>query len=186
MLEVVGAFLDGNAVEECADGFADGVLGASGGFSELVLELGEGLLDRVEVGGVFGEEQQLGAGPTKRLTDAAATVALQIVHDHHVAQSQGRQQHLFDIDEEMIAVDRAIEQPRASMRSFRSAATKVMVFQWPYGILAGSRRLIRLHKGAVPASLCNCPISLLLSYVSKTVGHCWRSQPICRNAPGHW
>src|SRR3954469_24076902 len=21
---------------------------------------------------------------------------------------------------------------------------------------------------------------------AKTTGHCWRSQPICRNAPGHW
>ena len=27
------------------------------------------------------------------------------------------------------------------------------------------------------------PAALLLHYVSQTAGRCWRSQPICRNAP---
>ena len=48
--DVVLAFLRGELVEELAEPAPDGFLGAFGGFSEQVLELGDDLLDRVEVG----------------------------------------------------------------------------------------------------------------------------------------
>src|SRR6516162_1795629 len=48
--EVVGAFLGFEAVEECADAAPGGLGGARIGFAQQGLELGEDLLDRVEVG----------------------------------------------------------------------------------------------------------------------------------------
>ena len=45
--EVVGAFLWGVGAKEFANGGKDGFVGAGGGFSEPMLELGEDLLDRV-------------------------------------------------------------------------------------------------------------------------------------------
>ena len=47
------------------DCLADVVGGAGCGLAEQVLELGEDLFDRVEVGGVFRQQDQLGAGGAK-------------------------------------------------------------------------------------------------------------------------
>ena len=44
------------------DGVADGVLGTRLGFSAVMLELGEELLDGVHVRRVFRQEEELGAG----------------------------------------------------------------------------------------------------------------------------
>lgn len=49
MGEVVVAFGEGEGVEGMADGLPERVDGAAGGGSEQRLELGKGLLDRVEV-----------------------------------------------------------------------------------------------------------------------------------------
>lgn len=38
-------------------------------------------------------------------------VAAKVVHDHHVARAQGRNQHAFDIGAEDVAIDRTIEHP---------------------------------------------------------------------------
>ncbi len=43
-----------------------------------MLELGEDLLDWVQVGGIFGQEEKLGAGRPDRLADGAAFVAAEI------------------------------------------------------------------------------------------------------------
>ena len=55
VFEVVGAFLRGEGRQRLADGGADVVVGARLGLAQEVFELGEDLLDRVEVGGVFGD-----------------------------------------------------------------------------------------------------------------------------------
>ena len=47
--EVVGAFACCDGVEDMGDGVADGILGAGSGLAQPVLELGEELLDRVQV-----------------------------------------------------------------------------------------------------------------------------------------
>src|SRR6476619_1463236 len=66
--EVVAAFGCGDGVEDVGDRVADGFLGAGGGLSEPVLELGEEHLDRVEVRGVLRQQEEPGAGGA----DAAA------------------------------------------------------------------------------------------------------------------
>jgi hypothetical protein len=57
---------------------ADSVLGSGGGFSQQVLELGEDLLDRVEVGRVFRQEEELGASRSDRASNGSAFVASEI------------------------------------------------------------------------------------------------------------
>ena len=60
--EVVLTFLRVDDFEDLADGVADGLYGARGGLAQEALELGEELLDRVQVWRVFRQEDQLGAG----------------------------------------------------------------------------------------------------------------------------
>ena len=75
VLEVVCALLGGEGVEDGGDGVGDAQLRPGGRVAEQVLDFGEHLLDRVEVGRVFRQEQQFGAGPAKRITDSAALMA---------------------------------------------------------------------------------------------------------------
>ena len=79
------------------------------GVAHPMLDLGEGLLDRIEVRGIGRQEPEPGAGGPDGLTDGCGLVAAQIVHDHDVAGLQGRQQLLLDIGAEAFTVDRAIE-----------------------------------------------------------------------------
>jgi len=53
------ALLGGVAVEECADGCADGICGSDGGLAQEVLELGEDLLDGVQIERIVPQEQEL-------------------------------------------------------------------------------------------------------------------------------
>lgn len=76
--EVIGAFLAAEGVEERADALP-GCLGSSlCGFAQEVLELGEHLLDQVEVGRLGRQEQQARADASHRLADGGALVAAQI------------------------------------------------------------------------------------------------------------
>jgi len=74
--------------------------------------LGKELLDRVEIGRVFGQEDQPGTGAAQSMTHGFGLMRAEIVHDHEVAPGQGRDEHLFDVDEKAFAVDRPVEQPR--------------------------------------------------------------------------
>jgi hypothetical protein len=63
--KVVGSFFSGWGVEDLADGPADGVGAALGGFSEHVLEFGKELLDGVEVWRLL---QQINAANVTEIT----------------------------------------------------------------------------------------------------------------------
>jgi hypothetical protein len=76
-----------------------------------MLEFGEEWLDRVQVGRIFGKEQQLCSCCTDGLANRLALVRAQIVHDDDIARLQGRDQFGFHIGPEALAVDRAIEDP---------------------------------------------------------------------------
>ena len=56
--KVVAALACGDGVEDVGDRGADGVRGAGCGLAEPMLELGEELLDRVEVGGVLRQQEE--------------------------------------------------------------------------------------------------------------------------------
>src|SRR5947207_13315710 len=82
-----------------------------GKFSQEVFELGEDLLDGVQVGRVFGQEEELGACRTDELTHDFASVAAEIVHDYDVARTKRRKQNFHYIDPKAVAIDRALEKP---------------------------------------------------------------------------
>ena len=71
------------------------------------------------------------------LDDAAngrALMGAEIVEHDDVARFQGLDEFGFDIEAEGLAVDGSIEHPRRIDAIMRSAAMKVTVFQWPYGV----------------------------------------------------
>jgi hypothetical protein len=109
--EVVGAFLGGVGSEELADGGDQGFEGSRSGFAEQVLELGEDLFDWVQVGRVFGQEEEFGPRRSNSLANGFAFVAGEIVHDHQIARLERWDQRLLDISLEGFGVDRTIEHP---------------------------------------------------------------------------
>ena len=84
-------------------------MGALGGFAEQVLELGEDLLDRVQVRRVGREEQQPCPGSADGLADGGPLVAREVVHDDDVAGRECRHEALLDIGGEAVPVDRLVE-----------------------------------------------------------------------------
>jgi hypothetical protein len=63
-------------------------------------------------------------------------VARQVVHDDDVARLELGNEELLDIGFEGCGVDGAVEDGGATRPSRRRPATKVVVFQWPWGIAA--------------------------------------------------
>jgi hypothetical protein len=74
-----------------------------------VFDLGEGLLDRVEVGAVGREKPEAGTGGRDGLADGAGFVAAEIVHDDDIARPEHRHPLLANIGAEALAIDRAVE-----------------------------------------------------------------------------
>ncbi len=69
VLDVVGTFVGWEAVEDGADPLPGGFGGSFGGVSQQMFEFGEDLLDRVQVGTVWRQEQQVGAGVSDGFSD---------------------------------------------------------------------------------------------------------------------
>jgi len=76
-----------------------------------VLEFGEELLDRIEIGRIFRQEEKPCAGGSDGLAHGLALVRTEIVRKHNVTLVQGRHEDLFDIGSKALAVDRPVEQP---------------------------------------------------------------------------
>ena len=79
-----------------------------------VLDLGEGLFDRIEVGRVWRQVPELGAGRFDQAAQGPRFVAAEIVHDDDVAWLKLWNENLLNIGAEAFAVDRAVEQARCS------------------------------------------------------------------------
>jgi hypothetical protein len=73
-------------------------------------QLGEDLLDRIEIGRVFGQEQKTRACGPDGVSHGFAFVRSQIVEHDDVVALEGRDEELFDIGEKPLAVDGAVEQ----------------------------------------------------------------------------
>src|SRR5688572_29198363 len=98
------------AVSEPADdvGFGDGgeggpggraevVVGASLGLTEGMLDLGECLLDRIEVRRVGRERQEAGATLLDSSTHGWAVMGTEVVGDHDLAFPEGRDEAVADV-----------------------------------------------------------------------------------------
>lgn len=111
VFEIVCAFGRGKEVEEITGLPPCGLDGSGRCVAHQMLELGEDLLDRIEIGTVGRQEQQVRADGTDRLASCFAFVGAEIVEDNDVALGQGRDQNLFHIGCEDIAVDRPVDHP---------------------------------------------------------------------------
>ena len=103
----------------------EGVDGSWGGFSNSGLELGEGILDGIEIGTVGRQVEQLCPACFDRPADARDLVGGQIVHDDDVTRAQGRRQHLLAPGSEDLAVHRPVEQHRGDEAGRRQAVLDV-------------------------------------------------------------
>ena len=83
--------------------------GSFGGLAEQQLELGEDLLDRVQVGRVGRQVQQLGPDGADGAANGGTFVTAQVVHDDNVARGERWYEELLDPGGEAEAIDRAIE-----------------------------------------------------------------------------
>src|SRR6202051_2606195 len=109
VLKIVGAFVGCKSSEDFADRGANGFDGARGGLAQEVLDLGEDLLDRVQVRRVFRQEEELGAGRANELAYGFGFMTAEIVHDDDVAGAKRGDEDLFDIGPEALPVDGTIE-----------------------------------------------------------------------------
>src|SRR6185312_6533105 len=99
----------GEEVEELAD-FAPGCLvGSLLGLSHQMLELGEELLDGIEVGAVGRQEEEVSAAFPDRLARRFALMRAEIVENDDVARFEGRSEHVLDIGGKELAVDRPVD-----------------------------------------------------------------------------
>jgi hypothetical protein len=77
-----------------------------------MLDLGEGLLDWIEIGGVRRQAPEPGTGRLDHLSDDGRLVRAEVVHDDDVAGLQHRYELLLDIGAEASAVDRSVKDTR--------------------------------------------------------------------------
>lgn len=91
--------------DEVGAAVVEGVDGAGLGHAHPVLDLGNDLLDEVEVGRVGRQKREPCADAADRRADGARTMAAEIVEDNDVALPQRRHQELHDVGTEDRADD---------------------------------------------------------------------------------
>jgi hypothetical protein len=114
----------------------DGLGGSLCGLAQPMFQFGEELFDRVQIGRVFRQEEEVRAGRTDSTADSFAFVGAEIVHDHDIAGLSCRDQDVLDVKPEGFPLIGPSKNQGAVMRSWRKAARKVMVCQRPCGTLA--------------------------------------------------
>ena len=90
-------------------GVAEVVVGAGLGAAEELLDLGEGLLDRVEVGGVGGERQEASPASLNGRAHGRAVMRAEIVGHDDLARAQRWREEVLDIAHEARGRHRAVE-----------------------------------------------------------------------------
>jgi hypothetical protein len=111
-LDVFGAFLRCEAFEQGADALPSCFDCSLGGFSEQRFQLGEHLLDGIEIGTIRRQEEKPGPDRADGPSHGVALVTAEIVHDDDVAGLERRHEELLDIGFEAFAIDRSIKDAR--------------------------------------------------------------------------
>lgn len=97
-----------------------------------VLDFGEGLLDRIEVGGVGRQIPEPCTSAADHLTDGDRLVRTEVIHHDDVAGFEHRYELLLDIGSKALTVDRSIEdtgcgEPIAAQRAEEGQGAPVAV-----------------------------------------------------------
>ena len=126
------------------------------GLPHPMFDLGEGLLDRVEVWRVGRQVPEPGSARPDHLPDRRRLVGTEIVHHDDVARLQNRDELLRDIGAEALAVDRSVEDARgrdpvAAKRAEEGQRAPVAVRgQAAQPLASGSPAAKRRHVGLDP------------------------------------
>jgi len=109
--EICLAFFWCEAIEQGADTFPSRLESTLGRLAQEVFELGEDLFDRIEIWAIGRQKEEPRSGRADRCPNRLALVAAEIVEDHDITRLQRGDEHLFDIEAEQLAIDRAIDDP---------------------------------------------------------------------------
>jgi hypothetical protein len=77
-----------------------------------MFELGKDLFDRIEIGTVGRQEDEMGASGADGVARGLPLVAAEIVQDDDVAFDQGRSENLLCIDSKELPIDGTVDDPR--------------------------------------------------------------------------
>jgi hypothetical protein len=121
MSELIGAFLRAECGHKRADPAREARNGWFGSFPEMCLEFAEGLLDRVEVRGIFRKITELGAGCFNDLTYCGNPVHRKAVHHHNVAALEFWNKTFFEVGHEDRRVHGPIKYQGRDHRGFAAA-----------------------------------------------------------------
>jgi hypothetical protein len=80
----------------------------------MMFEFREELLDRVQVRGVFREQQQFGSDTRDNIANSSAFMGAEIVHDDGISRLQGWDKDMLDIGTKALAIGRSFSQPPIS------------------------------------------------------------------------
>ena len=99
----------GDGLAEVLDGVGGPLQRVRGNLAEECFELGEQLLDGVEIGTVWRKVARNCAAPFDGFLHAGDLVNRDVVHEHDVTSFQSGNEKLFDIGPERLAVHRSFE-----------------------------------------------------------------------------
>ena len=111
LFEIIPAFLWLEEAADIADGAPQGVISSGLGLSQEGLELGECHFDRIEIGGVFRQEQEPGAALSQSLCRTRAFMDVQIVQDDDIATPEAWRELRADIGIESGAIHGPLDDP---------------------------------------------------------------------------
>lgn len=100
-------------MQEYADALPSCFDGSLGGLSQQRFELGEDLLDWIEIWTVGRQEEELGAGGTDGAANGFCFMAAKIVDDDDVARLERWDENLFDVSQEAFAIDWPVDDARS-------------------------------------------------------------------------
>src|ERR1039458_1582886 len=109
MPEIICALLWAEGWDEGADSVPKATNGSLGGFAQKGFELGEGHLDRVEVGRIERQVTQRRAGCFDGFAHTGDTMGFEVVENHDVTTLEGGNQALFEIGEKARTGHRSIQ-----------------------------------------------------------------------------
>ena len=89
-----------------------------------MFEFGEDLLDRIEVGAVGRQEEQMRSRGADGVAGLFTLVTAEIVEDDDLTSRQGGCQHFLDIEREELAIDGTVDDPGRADPVVRSAAPR--------------------------------------------------------------
>lgn len=137
MREIICAFVRWEAGEQSPDRVPKRRDGAASGGAQHRLQFGEHLLDRIEIGAVWREIEQLRPRLLDGLAHTGDLVGRKVVHDDHIARSQGGRQALLHVGEEGLSVHGAIQHQRGGQFVMTKTGDERRGFPMPVGRSAG-------------------------------------------------